>query len=115
MPARRARLLNTKENSLTWARPAETIQHICREDGGRIAESTATAMMNCDGGGDGGRSERMELKIKRKRERVPHLHDNQSQRENQQNGEFIQHKRGEDVETWSDKRTKSVTSHSGVF
>lgn len=46
MPARRARLPKTKENSLTCARPAETIHRMCRELGGKIADSTRTAITN---------------------------------------------------------------------
>lgn len=46
MPARRARLPKTKENSLTWARPAETIHRMCRELGGKMVDSTSTAMTN---------------------------------------------------------------------
>ena len=46
MLARRARLLKTKENSLTWARPADTIHRMCREPGGKIADNTNTAITN---------------------------------------------------------------------
>lgn len=51
MPARRARLLNTKENSLTWARPADTTHRMWREPGGKITDSTSTAIMNWGGKG----------------------------------------------------------------
>ena len=44
--ARRARLLKTKENSLTWARPADTIHRMCREPRGKITDNTSTAITN---------------------------------------------------------------------
>ena len=49
MPARRARLPRTKENSLTCANPAETSQRMCREPRGRMADSTSTAITNLEG------------------------------------------------------------------
>lgn len=61
-------------------------------------------------GQEGWNSTRKKLKS-----RVPYLHDNQSQCKNQQNAEFVQHKRGEDVETFSDKHTTSVKSRRAVF
>lgn len=50
MPALRARLPKTKENSLTWASPADTIHLMYWLLRGKMRDKTSTANTNCKNG-----------------------------------------------------------------
>lgn len=79
-----------------------------------MADSTATAIKNWEGGKEREKKTFTKPTVKNQhyysqeqKEAVKrlYLHDHQCQCENQQDGQFVQHKSGEDVKTFSNKHT----------